>query len=124
MKKNIILLSMLALCTVGVTETYGAGIADLLATIKKKGSPKEICKKASFFSGVFTIRSGGGVICKNKIVAAVAEKICPDAASDYMDSGCHKEAVKALAGKTPAQVTEEAKATGTSEEKQLVEAAG
>lgn len=115
---------MLALCTVGVTETYGAGITDLLATIKKKGSPKEICKKASFFSGVVTIRSFEGALCKNKVVAAVAEQICPNAASDYMDSGCHKEAVKALAGKTPAQVTEEAKATGTPDEQKLVDVAG
>lgn len=88
-------------------------VSKILNTVVNKATSSEdfkkrFCRKADFFSGVFSIRSGEGVACNNKAVAAMAEITCTEGNLDnYAGSHCHKNAVKILAGADPKTVLEE-----------------
>ena len=64
-------------------------------------SAKQTCAQADIFKGVYSIRSLKGAGCKNPLQAGFAEAICPTNAADYMDSGCHKNALPILQSKDP-----------------------
>lgn len=85
-------------------------VSKIIDTVMKKASSSEdfktkFCRKASFFSGTFSIRSGEGIACKNKAVAAMAEIMCKEGnLDDYANSHCHKNALAVLAGADPKAV--------------------
>ena len=76
----------------------------IIGIISQGTAAEKICRKASFFGGVFSIRSFEGRACSIKLIGAFAETVCPQKASDYMGSQCHGIAVKALGGQDPQMV--------------------
>jgi len=75
-----------------------------------KAGKGKFCRKASFFSGVVSVRSFEGALCNHPGVAALATKLCKGV-DGFDDSGCAKNAKKVLAGKNPEVVIEQQKAT-------------
>ena len=69
----------------------------------------KFCRKASFFSGVVSVRSFEGALCTHPGVAAIATKICGKV-EGFAESKCATNAKKALAGKDPETVLEQEKA--------------
>lgn len=87
-------------------------------SFKEKGV-NGLCKKASFFGGVFSLRSFEGRACSIKYIGALAEKICPGI-EKYEESGCHKKALAALNGQDPTEALKEAVQSGTGQAKNLI----
>lgn len=80
---------------------------------KLLAGPKDACGKGSVFSGKITIRSGNGMACKNRVVAAAATMLCGKR-SDFAGSHCGQNAKRALAGQSPrAVLAEEAQKGGS-----------
>jgi hypothetical protein len=73
-----------------------------------------LCRKGSASSGVFSLRSFEGNLCKTTYIAALAEAVCTGPNTEnYAGSSCHKYAVAALNGKDPTEVLKEAVKNGT-----------
>lgn len=68
---------------------------------------KDVCGKGDFFGGKITIRSGNGIACNNKIVAAVATLKCGNR-DDFAPSHCGKNARKVLVDKDGNPITDNA----------------
>lgn len=101
-------------------------VSKIVDTVVKKASSSsdftsKLCKKANFFSGVFSIRSAEGIACNNKYVAALAEVMCTTANTDnYADSHCHKNAVKALGSENAIDVLKKGVAAKAGQATQLI----
>jgi hypothetical protein len=81
----------------------------------------KLCRKANFFSSTYSIRSGEGIACNNKYVAALAEVLCtPGNPDDYAKSHCHANAMKVLGTQKPEDVLKAAVKSGISQAKNLV----
>ena len=83
-------------CTPHVAQA--SYLEKFIGVISQGTAAEKICRKASFFGGVFSIRSFEGRACSIKLIGAFAETVCPEKAGDYMSSQCHGIAVKALGG--------------------------
>ena len=105
MKKKMIMLAAFAFaltCTPHVAQA--SYLEKFIGVISQGTAAEKICRKASFFGGVFSIRSFEGRACSIKLIGAFAETVCPEKAGDYMSSQCHGIAVKALGGQDPQMV--------------------
>jgi hypothetical protein len=104
----------------GVNQGVQASNDELAVSksFKEKGV-NGLCKKASLFGGVFSLRSFEGRACSIKYIGALAEKICPGI-EKYEDSGCHKKAVAALNGQDPTDALKEAVQKGAGPAKNLI----
>ncbi|MBA4117871.1 MAG: hypothetical protein C0514_03130 [Candidatus Puniceispirillum sp.] len=84
--------------------------ADMLADVKSvvdslvKQGPAYACKKANIFGGTVTLRSFEGRLCTDPRIAAFTQAVCPQAVSDFANSGCDTKGRAALNGKTPLDV--------------------
>ena len=99
MKKKMIMLAAFAFaltCTPHVAQA--SYLEKFIGVISQGTAAEKICRKASFFGGVFSIRSFEGRACSIKLIGAFAETVCPEKAGDYMSSQCHGIALKALGG--------------------------
>lgn len=92
---------------------------DLAKLVAGAAGKDKFCRKGSFFSGTFSIRSLDGAFCNDRGIAALAEKLCVGI-EDYENSKCHKNAVKTLAGQSATKVLEE-EAKSNPSTKKLVE---
>ncbi len=105
MKINRIHLLIVAISLFGANANAGY-LSDLASQLKDKAA-SFICRKASAFDFKFSIRSFEGVACKVKEVGAIAELIClKNNYDNYAESGCHKNAVKAMGDQKPLEVLE------------------
>ena len=107
MKKKMIMLAAFAFaltCTPHVARAADSYLDKFITVISQGTAAEKICRKASFFGGVFSIRSFEGRACSIKLIGAFAETVCPEKATDYMGSQCHGIAVKALVGQDPQMV--------------------
>ncbi|HXF90915.1 MAG TPA: hypothetical protein VNJ29_03185 [Candidatus Nitrosotenuis sp.] len=93
-----------ALLILGMSEgqaVSGAEISKLLGNFATMG--EKVCEKGNIFSTKITVRSFGGVLCGNKIIAALATLKC-GGKGDFDESGCGKRAEKVMGDQTPLQV--------------------
>lgn len=108
MKNKMIMLAAFAFALTCAPQIAQASYVEkFIGTISQGTAAEKICRKASFFGGVFSVRSFEGRACSVRLVAAFAESICPDKASDYMSSQCHTQAEKVLGGEDPHLVLSE-----------------
>jgi hypothetical protein len=115
--KLLIAIMTLSFCTVAARAGQ---VDDLLGSVQKNGVGV-LCRKASARSGIFSLRSFEGNLCKTDYLAALAEAICaePDT-DDYKNSGCHKNAQKVLQGKDPTEVLKAAIKQGVGKSRALI----
>jgi hypothetical protein len=101
MKNKYFIIIALFGCIAGFSASSSANImSDMLKTLQD--TKVSICEKANFWKANFSIRSGKGIACKNKFVAAFSELVCPKlGAEGYENSHCHKNALIALDGEEP-----------------------
>lgn len=96
----------------GFGSSSGEKVSPKAVFDKLMQGAKNVCEKGSGLSKI-TIRSGNGIACKNKVVAALATMKCGKRA-DFAGSHCGQNAKHALGGKAPKQVLmEEAKKGGS-----------
>jgi hypothetical protein len=97
-------LSLSFLFSVMMTQNSQASadsaVSSLLNSVQSKIlNPAEFkskfCRKADVKSGIYSVRSGSGVACNNKVIAALAEYTCRDY-EDFASSQCHINALKVL----------------------------
>jgi hypothetical protein len=74
--------------------SYGDDTDKLINTEKSEG-PDILCRKANFFSKTFSLRSGGGILCTQKYIAAYAVMLCRNK-GDFNGSSCDQNAKKIL----------------------------
>lgn len=96
------MVSLVALFLVGsMNHAEALGPKDLVKFVEKnvkklkskKAWQDKLCKKASFFSGDISLRSGKGILCKTETVGVFAMSLCYGY-SDFKSSGCYKNASK------------------------------
>ncbi|MFN7710185.1 MAG: hypothetical protein ACK5O7_04430 [Holosporales bacterium] len=68
-------------------------ILNALKQMAQKGE-ETVCRKGNLGAGVFSVRSFGGSLCREKTLAAFAEITCNTEKNvdDYRSSECHKKA--------------------------------
>lgn len=73
---------------------------EMVADLSK--SDEVLCAKGQFSKFKLSIRSFNGQQCKLRLIAAIAELVCPNKNTDsYKDSNCHKNALSTLNGESP-----------------------
>lgn len=104
MKKKILLSTAVAFALSCTPQHAKAGtdfLNKFITAISNSTAAPKICRKASAFSGTFSIRSFDGMACTVPLIAAFAESVCPQNADDYGGSKCHTISQNTLKGEDP-----------------------
>ncbi|MBL9029941.1 MAG: hypothetical protein JNK42_05690 [Caedimonas sp.] len=104
MKKKILLSTAVAFalsCTPQHAKAGSDFLDSFITAISNGAVASKICRKASFSSNTFSIRSFEGMACTVPLIAAFAESVCPQNAGDYEGSKCHTIAQRTLKGEDP-----------------------
>lgn len=107
MKKKILLSTAVAFALSCTPQHAKAGtdfLNNFITAISNSTAAPKICRKASAFSGTFSIRSFDGMACTVPLIAAFAESVCPQNADDYGGSKCHTISQNTLKGEDPSVV--------------------
>ena len=77
------------------TSTFAASIMDYVKQASEKGS-KIFCRKGDSVN-IVSVRSGKGILCKNKLLGALAVYTCLDGnVEEFSESGCFNNAKEAM----------------------------